>query len=146
MNSEMRLRHQFLLKILLIACIVSTAIHFTDNYLYIDQYPQPDWITPPSVYLSWIMGTMVGILGYWLYTTQRFWLSYGCLILYSFLGLDSPGHYLYGSMSDFTPKMHFFIVTDGIMGLAIVGFTLWSSLILREPFRESDSDESTTLL
>lgn len=43
MNPE--LKRQIVLKILLIACIISTAIHFTDNYLYIEKYPQPDWIT-----------------------------------------------------------------------------------------------------
>jgi hypothetical protein len=138
MNSK--LKRQFLLRILLIACVISTAIHFTDNYLYIEQYPQPGWITPPSVYLSWIIATLVGIVGYWLYISQRFWLSYGCLALYSFLGMDSLGHYLYGAMSEFTPKMHFFIVTDGIAGLAILGFTLWSSLILREPFAEQGAN------
>jgi hypothetical protein len=132
MNSEPK--RQLLLKILVLTCVVSTAIHFTDNYLYIEQYPEPDWITPPSVYISWTIGTIIGIVGYWLYANKRFWLSYGCLVLYSFLGLDSLGHYLFGAMSEFTPKMHFFIVTDGIAGLAILGFTLWSSLILREQF------------
>jgi hypothetical protein len=64
MNLEVK--HQLLLKILLIACIVSTGIHFTDNYLYFEKYPQPDWITPPSVYISWVVWTVVGVAGYWL--------------------------------------------------------------------------------
>jgi hypothetical protein len=46
MNSEVK--RQLVLKIILITCIISTAIHFTDNYLYIEKYPQPDWITAPS--------------------------------------------------------------------------------------------------
>ncbi|WP_206602933.1 DUF6010 family protein [Leptolyngbya ohadii] len=129
-------KRQLLLKILLTACVVSTAIHFIDNYLYIEQYPQPDWITPSSVYVSWIGWTMVGIVGYWLYKNQRFWLAYLCLVFYSFCGLDSLGHYLYGGMSEFSPKMHFFILTDGVVGFALLGFTLWSSLILREQFKE----------
>jgi hypothetical protein len=127
-------KRQFLLRSLLIACIVSTAIHFTDNYIYIDEYPQPDWVNPSAIYISWIIWSVIGIVGYWLYRTQRFWLAYGCLVAYSFCGLDSLGHYLYGTMSDFSAKMHFFILTDGFTGLAILGFTLWSSLILREQF------------
>ncbi|WP_225896446.1 hypothetical protein [Amazonocrinis nigriterrae] len=47
---DLELKHQRLLKILLIASIISTAIHFTDNYLFIEQYPQPDWITAPLIY------------------------------------------------------------------------------------------------
>lgn len=137
MNSEVK--RQFLLKSLLIACIISTAIHFTDNYLYIENYPQPDWITPSSVYISWIIWTVIGLTSYWLYRTKRFWLAYWCLTVYSFCGLDSLGHYLYGAISEFTMKMHFFIVTDGLTGLAILGFTLWSGLILKEQFKESGS-------
>jgi len=134
MNSK--IKRQLLLKILLIVSIVSTAIHFTDNYLYIEQYPQPNWITLSSVYRSWIIWTVIGITGYWLYENQRLGLAYVCLVLYSFCGLSSLGHYLYGAMSAFSPKMHFFIVTDGLAGFAILGFALWSSLILREQFRD----------
>jgi hypothetical protein len=137
MNLEVK--HQLLLKILLIACIVSTGIHFTDNYLYFEKYPHPDWITPPSVYISWVVWTVVGVAGYWLYKSGRFWFAYLCLTIYSFAGLDSLGHYFYGTMSEFSMKMHFFILTDGLTGLAILGFTIWSGLILREQFRESNT-------
>lgn len=139
MNSETK--RQLLLKILLIACIVSTAIHFTDNYLYIEQYPQPDWITPSSIYISWSTLTVIGIVGYWLYKSQRFWLAYLCLVFYSFCGLDSLGHYVYGPMSEFSPKMHVFIAMDGVAGLAVLIFTLWSSLILREQSSNFRSNE-----
>lgn len=129
-----------MLKILLTVCIISTAIHFTDNYIYIDQYPQPDVITPSSIYISWIVWTIIGITGYWLYKSQKFWFAYLCLVIYSFCGLDSLGHYLYGAMSEFSIKMHFFILTDELAGLAILGFTIWSGLVLKEQFRERSSD------
>ncbi|MEL6381918.1 MAG: hypothetical protein AAFQ89_05495 [Cyanobacteria bacterium J06626_18] len=137
MNSEAK--RLLILRTLLIACIVSTGIHFTDNYLYIEQYPQPDWITLPSIYTSWLVWTAVGIVGYWLYANQKFWLAYPCLVFYSFCGIDSLAHYLYGPLSEFSPKMHLFIATDGITGLAVLGFTLWSGLILREQFRDPET-------
>ena len=123
-----------LLKILLIVSIVATFIHFTDNYLYFERYPQPAWITRPGVYRSWIIWTVFAIAGYALYRNGRFWISHLCLTIYSFCGITSLGHYLYGSMFEFSPKMHFFILTDGAAGLAILGFIVWSSLILRERF------------
>lgn len=135
MNCE--LKHQRLLTIILIACIVSTGIHFTDNYLYFENYPQPDWITPSSVYTSWIIWTIIGIAGYGLYTARRFWLAYLCLVIYSLSGLASLGHYFYGTLSEFSLKMHFFIVTDGLTGLGLVAFTIWSSLIIGEPTQKS---------
>jgi hypothetical protein len=125
-------QRQVLLKLILIVSIISTAIHFTDNYRFIDLYPQPSWITAPSIYQSWIILTGIGIAGYWLYKFRKFWLAYVCLITYSLTGLASPGHYLYGSLSQFSLKMHLFIWTDGLAGLAVVGFVLWSSLLLKE--------------
>jgi hypothetical protein len=135
MNPE--LNPQRLLKTLLITSIISTAIHFADNYLFIEQYPQPNWITAPSIYQSWLILTAVGITAYWLYKYQKFWLAYGCLLIYSFTGLASPGHYLYGSLSQFSMKMHIFILTDGLTGLAILGFIIWSALILKQWRRET---------
>jgi hypothetical protein len=130
---------QKLLKILLIASIISTAVHFTDNYLFIERYPQPSWITAPSIYQSWIILTVVGITGYWLYKYRHFWLGYGCLLIYSLTGIASPGHYLYGSFSQFSVKMHLFIWTDGLTGLAILGFIIWSALIAKQWQRELSS-------
>lgn len=130
MNLEVK--RQFLLKLLLIASIISTAIHFTDNYRFIHLYPQPAWITAPSIYQFWIVLTVVGIVGYWLYKFRKFWLAYLCLTVYSLTGLASSGHYLYGSLSQFSLKMHLFIWTDGLTGLAVLGFVLWSSLLLKE--------------
>ncbi|MBH8555671.1 hypothetical protein I8751_25665 [Nostocaceae cyanobacterium CENA357] len=130
MNLEVK--GQKLLKILLIASIISTGIHFTDNYLFIERYPQPNWITAPSIYQSWLILTGVGIAAYWLYKYRKFWLSYGCLLVYSLTGLASPGHYIYGSLSQFSAKMHLLIWTDGLTGLAILGFIIWSALILKQ--------------
>jgi hypothetical protein len=137
-------KHQSLLKVLLIASIIATGIHFTDNYRFIEQYPQPVWITAPSIpsiYKSWLLLTAVGIAGYWLYKFDKFWLAYGCLILYSLTGLASPGHYFYGSLSQFSLKMHLLIWADGMTGLAVFGFTFWSALILKEWQRELRSSE-----
>lgn len=141
MNLEVkRLR---LLKILLIASIISTGIHFTDNYLFIEQYPQPNWITAASIYQSWLILTVLGITAYWLYNYRKFWLSYGCLLVYSFTGLASLGHYFYGSLSQFSAKMHLFILTDGLTGLAILGFVIWSAPILRQWRREYSPTDNT---
>ncbi|NMG10262.1 hypothetical protein [Brasilonema sp. UFV-L1] len=141
MNLEVK--YHKLLKTLLIVSIISTGIHFTDNYLFIKQYPEPDWITAPSIYQSWLILTALGIIGYWLYEYRKFWLAYGCLLVYSLTGLSSLGHYLYGSLSQFSAKMHFFIWTDGLSGLAILGFVFWSALILKPWRRELNPTDIT---
>lgn len=135
MNSE--IKHNDLLKIFIAVSVISTFIHNVDNYLRFDQYPQPSWITPGGIVRSWVTWTIFGIAGYWLYKNQRFWLSYICLVIYSSCGLSSLAHYLYGSIDKFSFGMHFFILTDGLSGLAVLGFMLWSSLFLQEHFRNS---------
>ncbi|WP_341529680.1 hypothetical protein WKK05_10395 [Nostoc sp. UHCC 0302] len=140
MNLEVK--RQRLLKILLLASIISTGIHFTDNYLFIEKYPQPTWITASAIYQSWLIFTAIGIAGYWLYQYQKYWLAYACLSVYSLTGLASPGHYLYGTMSQFSAKMHLLIWTDGLTGLAILGFIFWSALILKEWWRESSTTDN----
>ena len=122
----------FILKLLLIANIISTAIHFTDNYRFIHLYPQPAWITAPSIYQSWAILTIVGIIGSGFYQFRKFWLAYACLSIYALTGLASPAHYLYGPLSQFSVKMHLLIWTDGVTGLAMGAFVFWSACILKE--------------
>lgn len=105
---------------------------FTDNYRFIEQYPEPAWITAASIYQSWLLLTGVGIAGYWLYRFNKFWLAYGCLLLYSITGLASPAHYFFGTLAQSSLKMHLLIWADGLVGLAVLGFTIWSALILKE--------------
>lgn len=127
---------QQLLLLLLFTSIVSTFIHYTDNFLYFEQYPQPEWITSSSIYISWLILTAIGMAGYWLYRDRNFGLAYVCLFLYSLTGLSSLGHYLYGGLSEFSAKMHLLIWTDGLTGLAVLGFTLWSGLIFKDWLRQ----------
>ncbi|MEE3717149.1 hypothetical protein V2H45_10365 [Tumidithrix elongata RA019] len=133
-------KHLQWLRIFLLASIISTAIHYTDNYVFIADYPQPDWITLPSIYISWIVLTGIGILGYWLYQQDKFWLAYSCLSIYSLTGLSSVAHYFYGSISQFSLKMHFFIWTDWLTGFSILGFTLWSTFLAKSWLRKSNAE------
>lgn len=124
-------KHRPLLTIL-VASLASTAFHFTDNYLYFDHYPQPEWITPFGIIRSWFIWTAFGIAGYWLYKNQRFWLAYICLVIYATCGISSIAHYFYGALPEFSPKMHLLILTDGVTGASILGFVLWSGWMPKE--------------
>lgn len=135
MNSK--IKRGDLLKIFTLISVVSTLIHNIDNYLFFSLYPQPDWITPNGIIRSWIIWTIFGVAGYLLYKNQRFISAYICLIIYSSCGLSSLAHYFYGGINEFSMTMHLFILTDGIIGMLILGFTIWSSLFLREQFRSS---------
>ncbi len=111
---------------ILAAGIVLTAVHYTDNYLYFDDYPQPASLRRWQVYTGWLVLTAVGILGYRLYESGHSAAACVCLVVYSYTGASSLGHYLYGSWSEFSAKQHVFILVDGAAGIAVLAFVVWS--------------------
>ena len=121
-----------LLLVLLIIGVVTTILHYTDNFLFFDNYPLPTWITKASVYLAWLILTPFGIVGYWLYKQRLFWAAYLCLCIYSITGVSSLGHYFYTSMTELSVKMNTLIWLDAISGTALLSFILWSGLVLKE--------------
>lgn len=120
------------LQIVLIFNIVITSIHYTDNAIFVREYPEPEWISTSGVLLTWVVMTAIGIIGYWLYSQQNYWLSYLLLGMYAGTGLSSSAHYFYGELSQFSIKMHVFIWMDIIAGLSVVAFLTWSFLIVQE--------------
>lgn len=112
--------------------LVSTWLHYTDNALFLNRYPGPDWFTPIGVLLTVIVMTPIGLAGYWLYSRRSFWLAYLLLGIYSITSLSSPGHYLFPMLKPMSPKMHGLIWLDAVSGLALIGFLLWSFAIARE--------------
>jgi hypothetical protein len=117
---------------ILILSIAITSIHYTDNAIYVHEYPEPEWFTTSGVLITWVVMTTIGIIGYWLYTRQLYWLSYFLLGMYAGTGLSSPAHYFYGELSQFSGKMHLLIWTDVFAGLLVVAFITWSALIAQE--------------
>ena len=117
---------------ILVFSIAITSIHYTDNAIFVDDYPEPEWITTSGVFITWGVMTLIGIITYWIYSKQNYWLSYLLLGIYAGTGLSSPAHYFYGELSQFSFKMHALIWSDVIAGLSVVGFIIWSALITQE--------------
>lgn len=112
--------------------LISTWLHYIDNALFLSQYSGLEWFTPVGVIATVIVMTPVGLLGYWLYTRGMFWLSYLTLLLYSITSISSPGHYLLPMIAPMSVKMHSLIWLDAVSGLTLIGFLLWSGIILQE--------------
>ncbi len=123
---------QKVLLAILVLNLISTWLHYTDNAVFVEQYPGPAWFTTIGVFAVVIVMTPIGGLGYWLYTKGRFWLAYLTLGLYSITSVSSPGHYLFPMVTPMSVKMHSLIWLDGLSGLLLIGFVLWSSLLKQE--------------
>jgi hypothetical protein len=131
MINTSRFRQTILLAVITLN-LISTWLHYIDNALFLSRYPGPQWFTSVGVIITVIVTTPVGLLGYWFYTKDMFWLAYFLLTLYSITSISSPAHYLFPMVAPMSLKMHSLIWLDGVMGLLLIGFLLWSSLVLKE--------------
>jgi hypothetical protein len=125
-------RPQKILLAILALNLTSTWLHYTDNALFLNQYPSPDWFTPIGILATVIVMTPIGLLGYWLYKRRSFWLAYLLLGVYSITSISSPGHYLFPMVTPMSFKMQGLIWLDAISGLSLIGFLLWSCAVVRE--------------
>jgi hypothetical protein len=125
-------RPQQVLLAILALNLISTWLHYTDNALFLNQYPGPAWFTPIGVLATVIVMTPIGLFGYWLYTKRSFWSAYLLLGAYSITSVSSPGHYLFPMVAPMSFKMHSLIWLDAVSGLLLIVFLLWSGAVVQE--------------
>jgi hypothetical protein len=117
-----------LLKAILAAGILSTAIHYTHNFVEVRLYPGPhgsfDTITRVAIVIAWPLLTAIGLIGYRRFAERRYREARVCLVVYSATGLATLGHFAYGS-----PQIPAFfyatLFTDALTALAVLAFALF---------------------
>ena len=128
MDADRRARSESVLRWILAFSIASTALHYTHNFIAIDRYPDAfvsGAVVQAAILLGWPLLTVIGLLGYRLYTQGRYSNAHACLLTYSFTGISTLGHFVYGS-PDIPAFFYATIFTDGLAGLAVLTFTFWS--------------------
>lgn len=128
-TSETELRGLTALKAILAAGILSTAIHYTHNFVDVSRYPGPKYLYTPTrvlIAISWPLLTWIGLTSYRRYREGRLHEARVCLAVYSLTGLATLGHFIYGN-----PRIPAFfyatLFTDALTGLAALAFALWSA-------------------
>jgi len=129
MSSETQRRSLTVLKVILAAEMLSTAIHYTHNFVEVSHYPGPKdlyTLTRVAIVVSWPLLTWIGLMGYRRYREGRVQEARVCLAVYSVTGFATLGHFIYGN-----PKIPAFfyatLFTDALTGLAVLAFALWST-------------------
>jgi len=116
------------------ASIVLTLFHFTDNAVFLETYPAPEWQGDWFLWvviLSWPIFTAFGVLGYRYYREGRYSRAHPFLVFYSYAGLVSIGHFLYGSPSDLTTRGVVSVFVDITMGSIVLAVAVWSIVARR---------------
>jgi hypothetical protein len=119
-----------LLGTILGASVLSTAIHYTHNFIAVNRYPGPGGsfytVVRVAIVVAWPLLTAIGLIGYRRYREGRYQEAHVCLAVYSLTGLATLGHFIYGN-----PKIPAFfyatLFTDALAGLAVLAFALWSA-------------------
>jgi hypothetical protein len=123
-----RERRVALLRWILGVSIVSTALHFTHNFVAIDQYPDrlvSGTAVQVAIVLFWPLFTALAVYAYRLYARRRVREAHPFLLAYSFFCLTTLGHFLDGS-PDIAPFWFATIFTDALAGIAVLAFTISS--------------------
>jgi hypothetical protein len=125
------------LQVLLVAAIVESFIHYTDNTLRYDDYTVSDpsllgslvtrWMVP----ISWVLFTAAAVVGYRRFRQGRWPQAAAWIGAYSASGLISLLHYVDISLSDLSAFQNTFVFLDVILGALVLGFAVWTAL--REP-------------
>lgn len=126
-------RHRLtVLKAILAAGMLSTAIHYTHNFVAVNHYPGPKDLytaTRAAILVAWPLLTWIGLTGYRRYRERRYHEAHVCLTVYSLTGLATMGHFIYGN-----PQIPAFfyatLFTDALAGVAVLAFVLWSGSAL----------------
>jgi hypothetical protein len=121
-----------LLKAILAASILSTAIHYTHNFVAVSSYPGPAGsfytVTRVAIVVAWPLLTAIGLIGYRRCRERRYHEARVCLAVYSLTGLATMGHFIYGN-----PHIPAFfyatLFTDTLTALAVLAFVLWSASV-----------------
>jgi hypothetical protein len=116
------------LRVLIAATIVSTAVHFTHNVVEIESYPSDpisDEVIQVAAVISWPLYTAIAIYAYRLYTRRRFKLAHPLLAAYGLFAMTSLGHFLNG-----VPDVPAFwlgtVFTDILGGASVLAFAISS--------------------
>ena len=114
------------LKAILAFGIVTTAVHFTHNFVKIEDYPDsfiPDWVVQTAIVASWPLFTWIAIRGYRLYVEDGIGAARPWLLWYAAWTLFSLGHFTEGN-PDVPPVFYATIFTDVLAGVLLAAFLI----------------------
>jgi peptidoglycan/LPS O-acetylase OafA/YrhL len=116
------------LRWILAFAILSTGLHFTHNFVEIEQYPDsfiPDAVVQVAIVLSWPLFTGLAVYAYRLYSHGQVREAHPVLVAYGLFCMVTLGHFIDGS-PDIAPFWFATIFTDTLAGLAVLAFTITS--------------------
>jgi hypothetical protein len=110
--------------------VMVSIVHYTDNYVNYDDYPQARTVPNPSAALvlgAWFAFTAAGLAGYLLFRRRPSDLALVLLAAYSGSGLVGIGHYLVPGATSMPWWRQVHVCLDIACGIAAFSFAVWAA-------------------
>ena len=109
--------------------VVVSIVHYTDNYVNYDDYPQGESLNPSAglVVWAWLGFTAAGLSGYLLFRRRASDLALLLLAAYSGSGLIGIGHYLVPGATAMPWWRQLHVSLDIASGIAMFAFVVWAA-------------------
>ena len=101
------------------AGMAASVLHFADNALEIERYPEPGWITPFGVVASWCVVTAVALVALTRRRADGTFLATTTISI--FVLLSGLLHYAFDAPAHMTLRSHVTILAEGLAGFALAG-------------------------
>lgn len=109
------------IQLLFLIFFAANLTHFVHNAEYIAYYPGiPSWLTRERVYLAWVAGASLGLLGLLVYRTKLKVLGLALVAAYGALGIDGLAHYTLALCSEHTLATNLTIWFEVLAGLSLL--------------------------
>jgi len=112
-------RAVLIVKRLIVVGLIASLAHFADNAFEIGHYPEPSWITPDIVLLSFIPVAFVAIAA--LLRRNGDFVFVTLTAIFGALLLTGLAHYAYGSPMRMNGLSNFTIAFEALSGVALLG-------------------------
>lgn len=120
------------LLVLLAIAVAVSVVHYVDNVVNYEDYPQPGpgdlpASSAPTIAVAWFAFTAFGALAVWFWLRRRVTAGAVALTAYSVSGLIGLGHYTVPGATSMVWWRQAHVVADIACGVAIFGFALWAA-------------------
>ena len=116
------------IQLLFLIFFTANLAHFAHNAEYIAYYPGlPVWLTREKVYLAWVAGISIGLVGLLVYRSKLKLLGLALVAAYGATGIDGLAHYTLALCSEHTLATNLTIWFEVLAGMSLL---LASSLLM----------------
>ena len=107
----------------LLVTALGSVLHYADNLLFFQEYPEPPWINRSMIDAFWFVMTPLALAGWMAIRRGRPAGGLLLLLVYAVCNLLPLGHYLYAPLHVIGARIQAFIMLEALFAMALI-FTL----------------------